>query len=62
MVVSRVHGRLVPNGQKGCIDPDYRKFLGSGVEYALRPINTSETYARSVKDNLVLKAGYSVAR
>jgi hypothetical protein len=39
------------------IDPEYRKFLVSGVEYSIRPINTSETFTWTVKDGLVLKAG-----
>jgi hypothetical protein len=33
------------------------KFLVSGVEYSIRPINTSETFTWTVKDGLVLKAG-----
>jgi hypothetical protein len=36
------------------IDPEYRKFLVSGVGYTVRPINTSGTYAWTVKDGLVL--------
>jgi hypothetical protein len=39
------------------IDPEYRKFLASGAEYSLRPINTSGIYAWTVKDSLVLKVG-----
>ncbi len=37
------------------IDPEYRQLLAPGVDYAIRPINTSETYVWSVKDGVTLK-------
>ena len=37
------------------IDPEYRQLLAPGVDYAIRPINTSETYVWSVKDRVALR-------
>jgi hypothetical protein len=37
------------------IDPEYRHLLAPGVDYAIRPINTSETYVWSVKDGVTLE-------
>src|SRR5262249_21948397 len=37
------------------IDPEYLPLLALGIDYAIRPINTSETYVWSVKDGVTLK-------
>lgn len=38
------------------IDPEYRQLLAPGVDYAIRPINTNQTYVWRVKDGVTLKA------
>ena len=38
------------------IDAEYRELLAPGVDYATRPVNTSEIYVWSVKEGVVLKA------
>ena len=38
------------------IDAEYRKLLAPGVDYAIRPVNTSETYVWSVKEGVAVKA------
>jgi len=66
-IKAKLSGKTITNNAKGQlyqlfgvrIDSEDRQGVTFGVDYTIRPINTSETYRWSVKDGVVLKAGPS---